>query len=122
MILTTLTGDTITIEDWREGHFGVSLANMSFNTPEMEFQDWASDNGRINWDGINMDGSLDLELMAQDFDMPEVELLNLPKMDLGINMGNLDLGIDLSGVTDMTNTFVQEIIQGIVDTLSLIHI
>ena len=116
--ISSAGGDSVTIQDWKRGDFGITLGTVNVDTPESDFQDWASDNGMTDFGALNIDGSLDIEKMAIDMDVDMGQLVSLPQTCVNIADMGVNLGIDLSGMAmNVVNTFVQELIDGIIDSL-----
>ena len=109
--------DTIIIEDWNSGDFGITLEQQRIETPETKLDDCWCDNGRRSWNALNWDGSINMSKMALDFDMPEIEVMKMPDLNLGIDMIDTQINMDISQNTDFSNNLVQDIVQGIIDTL-----
>ncbi|MGC6366894.1 MAG: tandem-95 repeat protein [Candidatus Marinamargulisbacteria bacterium] len=118
LLVTSKNNETITIKDWRPGQFGITFEVPDIPTPEMEFDDWSSDNGLFDFDSLKIDGTLDVPKMAVDMDVDLGQLLEFPKMDIDVEDIGVHLGIDLSGfVPSVVNEFLQGIIDGIIISL-----
>ena len=116
--ITSASNDSLTIQDWNRGDFGIILDVPEFSTPSLTFDQWSSDNGLFDFGAMNWDGTLNVNQMALDMDVSVGQLLELPQITVDSADIGIDLGIDLSGMAaGIVNGFVQGIIDGIINSL-----